>query len=193
MDMRQYNYIPISNPLMMTEISDFGLLLMTAQGCGDVLYVDVKKRDPDTMVRIAGILQAPASTIPPAPVMQSPSPSQIPPRSLGLPGHTRPASSSTSTFSAMGTRNSFEYGSLSNTQSSFSSTSSSMREAKFLELCVNTGEHLKELGEIDLTNATCDGDLFGAVRERYLQIRGFRSKFWLLKPATVSFVRVRIY
>lgn len=66
------------------------------------------------------------------------------------------------------------------------------RISTFLELCVNTGEHLKTLGEIDLTNARCDGDLFGAIQDRYLQIRGYRAKFWLLKPAGVSFVKVSV-
>lgn len=65
-------------------------------------------------------------------------------------------------------------------------------EPSFLELCVNTGEHLKQLGEIDLTNAKNDGDLFGAVQERYFQIRSFRTRFWLLKSAAVSFVRVGV-
>jgi hypothetical protein len=143
------------------------------------------------MSSIAGILQAPTSS---PSTIQSPSQLQILPRSFGSLDHMRRASSSTSSFSGIGSRTSTGYGSLSATNpSSFSTMSSSMPTAKFLELCVNTGEHLKELGEIDLTNATCDGDLFGAVRERYLQIRGFRSKFWLLKPAAVSFVRVSTY
>jgi hypothetical protein len=60
----------------------------------------------------------------------------------------------------------------------------------FLELCVNTGAHLKTLGEIDLTHISTDGALFKAVKHEYLRLRGFRSRFWLLKPTTVSFVRV---
>jgi len=61
----------------------------------------------------------------------------------------------------------------------------------FLELCVNTGAHVKTLGEIDLTIVSTDGAMFRAIKERYLALRGFRSKFWLLKPTAVSFVRVR--
>jgi hypothetical protein len=64
--------------------------------------------------------------------------------------------------------------------------------AVFFELCVNTGEHLKTLGEIDITKAQCDGDLFSAIQERYVKIRGWRSKYWLLKPAKISYVRVCI-
>lgn len=70
--------------------------------------------------------------------------------------------------------------------------SSGLIATNFLELCVNTGEHLKELGEIDLTAAQHDGDMFGAVRENYFRMRGRRSKIWLVKPAAVSFVRVCI-
>jgi hypothetical protein len=64
--------------------------------------------------------------------------------------------------------------------------------AVFFELCVNTSEHLKTLGEIDLSKAQCDGDLFSAIQERYVKIRGWRSKYWLLKPAKISYVRVCI-
>ena len=72
-------------------------------------------------------------------------------------------------------------------------TSSSMISSmnpSYLELCVNTGAHLKTLGEIDLSGVSTDGALFQAVKKKYLQLRGFRSRFWLLTPASVSFVRV---
>jgi len=62
----------------------------------------------------------------------------------------------------------------------------------FLELCVNAGQYLKSLGEIDLSNIRTDGDFFSVVKEHYLLLRSFRSKFWLLKPSTISYVRVRI-
>ena len=64
------------------------------------------------------------------------------------------------------------------------------QDPTFLELCVNTGEHLKTLGEIDLTSVRCDGELFKMIKEHYLRLRSIRSKFWLLKPATISYVRV---
>jgi hypothetical protein len=140
------------------------------------------------MSRIAGILQAPSGCLP---TVQSPPYLQMPHRTFGSLDHVRRASLSTSSFSGTGSRTSAAEGSASSTKAStFSSSSSNSSIPNFLELCVNTGEHLMELGEIDLTYAKCDGDLFGAVQERYLQIRGYRSKFWLLKPAAVSFVRV---
>jgi hypothetical protein len=140
------------------------------------------------MSRIAGTLQAPSGRLP---VVQSPPYLQIPPRTLGSLDYMRRASSSTASLSGTGSRTSAAWDSTSSTDAStFSSSSSNSLTLNFLELCVNTGEHLKELGEIDLTYAKCDGDLFGAVQERYLQIRGYRSKFWLLKPAAVSFVCV---
>ena len=61
--------------------------------------------------------------------------------------------------------------------------------ASFLELCVNKGNS-KALAEINVTSITTDGDLFRKVKEHYLQLRGFRARFWLLKPAKVSWVRV---
>jgi hypothetical protein len=60
----------------------------------------------------------------------------------------------------------------------------------FLELCVNTGPHLKSLAEIDTANISTDGTLFQNLRKQCLRLRGLRSRFWLLKPAAISFVRV---
>ena len=117
---------------------------------------------------------------------------QSPARTLTAPSHAR-SSSSASTTSRSESRIFSGSESLNSTDaSSISSTGDTTRITTFFELCVNTGEHLKTLGEIDLTNARCDGDLFGAIQERYLSLRGHRAKFWLLKPAAVSYVRVRI-
>jgi hypothetical protein len=65
-------------------------------------------------------------------------------------------------------------------------------DLSFLELCVNTGPHLKTLAEIDTGNISTDGALFRALRNQYFRLRGFRSKFWLLKPSAISFVRVSL-
>ena len=67
-----------------------------------------------------------------------------------------------------------------------------VRNLSFLELCVNTGPHLKSLAEINTGNISTDGALFEAIRKRYLDLRDFRSRFWLLKPAAISFVRVSL-
>jgi hypothetical protein len=63
-------------------------------------------------------------------------------------------------------------------------------DSSFLELCVNTGEYHKSLGEIDLKHVKSDGDFFQAIRTEYSNIRGIRQKFRILKPAKVSYVRV---
>lgn len=73
-----------------------------------------------------------------------------------------------------------------------SMAASNERDLSFLELCVNTGPHLKSLAEIDTVNISTDGALFQAIRNQYLSLRGFRSRFWLLKPAAISFVRVSL-
>lgn len=62
----------------------------------------------------------------------------------------------------------------------------------FLELCVNAGKLLKSLGEIDISSINTDGDFFSTVKAHYLQLRSFRARFWLLKPVTVSYVRVSL-
>jgi len=59
---------------------------------------------------------------------------------------------------------------------------------KFLELCVNTGKFHKSLGEIDITNINCDRDLFTLTKQRYEQVRGHRSRFFLLEPTAVEWV-----
>lgn len=62
----------------------------------------------------------------------------------------------------------------------------------YMELCVNTGEFEKRLGEIDITQAECDGKLFELLRERYEAIRSYRTNFFLLKLVDVHYVQVRI-
>ncbi|KAF7854529.1 uncharacterized protein EAF02_011704 [Botrytis sinoallii] len=71
-------------------------------------------------------------------------------------------------------------------------TLSTLTEATFLELCVNVGENLKRLGEINLVGAKLDEDMFERIREKYFELRGARSKLWLLKPASVYFVRFSV-
>ena len=60
----------------------------------------------------------------------------------------------------------------------------------FLELCVNSGDGLKSLDEICTTEIKSDGDLFQRVRTRYSELRGHRSRFFLLKPRYVHYVKV---
>jgi hypothetical protein len=62
----------------------------------------------------------------------------------------------------------------------------------YMELCVNTGEFEKRLGEIDITQAKCDGELFTLLKKRYEAIRSYRTNFSLLKPVGVHYVQVRI-
>lgn len=71
-------------------------------------------------------------------------------------------------------------------------TANNNLDLSFLELCVNTGPHLKSLAEINTASISTDGTLFKALRKQYLRLRGFRSRFWLLKPSAISFVRVSL-
>lgn len=69
-------------------------------------------------------------------------------------------------------------------------TASPSKPPQFLELCVNTGQYLKVLGEIPTANIDNDGDLFKSIKEKYLELRGYRAKFWLLMPSAVNYVHV---
>lgn len=62
----------------------------------------------------------------------------------------------------------------------------------FLELYVNTSKFLKSLREVNVSSININGDFFSAVKAHYFQLRGFRAWFWLLKPSTVSYVRVSL-
>lgn len=63
------------------------------------------------------------------------------------------------------------------------------KSPQFLELCVNIGEYLKVLGEIPTGNISNDQELFQSIKKKYLELRGFRARFWLLKPSAVNSTR----
>jgi len=63
---------------------------------------------------------------------------------------------------------------------------------RFVEVCVNTGEFQRQLAEIDVSNVTSDGHLFGLIQERYQAVRSFRAGYFFLKPADVHFVRFSV-
>lgn len=64
---------------------------------------------------------------------------------------------------------------------------------KFLALCVNTGRFHHTLGEIDVTNIRQDNETFRMIKDRYLEVRGFRARarrLFLFQPNSVHFVKV---
>ncbi|KAH6838570.1 hypothetical protein B0I37DRAFT_409119 [Chaetomium sp. MPI-CAGE-AT-0009] len=63
---------------------------------------------------------------------------------------------------------------------------------RFIELCVNTGEFQRSLAEIDVSTASSDAQLFDRIRERYREVRSFRTKYFLLKPVDVHFVQFSV-
>lgn len=132
-----------------------------------------------------------------ATILQSPSPSQsMTGSSTGIPlSHVRtPISRSPSTRSSVPSNLDSSISSLPRSASSASSLSSDLAPyvptQSYLEVCINTGEYTKTLSEIDLRDVGCDGELFRRIRSEYRRLRGFRSRFWLLKPSGVHFVRV---
>ncbi|TGO18480.1 hypothetical protein BPAE_0379g00040 [Botrytis paeoniae] len=81
---------------------------------------------------------------------------------------------------------------VSTTVSSSSLTLSALTEATFLKLCVGAGKKLKQFSEINLVGTKHDDDMFKRVNEKYFELRGARSKLWLIKPALVYFVRFSV-
>ena len=61
---------------------------------------------------------------------------------------------------------------------------------KFLELCINTGDFHKTLGEIDLSDCTSDGDMFAQIRNTYSSIRVAGRRIFQ-RPVDIHFVQVR--
>jgi hypothetical protein len=67
---------------------------------------------------------------------------------------------------------------------------------KFLALCVNTGRFHATLGEIDVTNICQDSETFRTIKDRYLEVRGFRARarrLFLFQPRSVHFVKVSVF
>jgi hypothetical protein len=162
------------------------LLTLLMQGCGHELYADFKVFN-EVVNELAAILQLPISSssctngsynINELHGIQGPRPAHLTSRTL--PSSTD--SSSGSSFSTL----------LGSTSSMTSNNSSSLSRQAYLELCINTGEYTKTLREIDLRNVGCDGELFKEIRNEYSRARNFKSRFWLLKPSGVHFVRVSI-
>ncbi|KAL8711910.1 MAG: hypothetical protein Q9225_007047, partial [Loekoesia sp. 1 TL-2023] len=95
---------------------------------------------------------------------------------------TTPASQSSSVVRATG-----------NMPTSAATISSNALKERYLELCINTGEHDITLAEIPITtpeiSITSDGQLFEEIRKQYNKTRGFlRSHKWsLFKPRRGAF------
>lgn len=68
----------------------------------------------------------------------------------------------------------------------------SQASKRFIELCVNTGEFQHQLAEIDISTVASDAQLFDRIRERYREVRSFRTRYFLLKPVDVHFVQFSV-
>ncbi|KAI3316669.1 hypothetical protein HD806DRAFT_527666 [Xylariaceae sp. AK1471] len=78
--------------------------------------------------------------------------------------------------------------------SSSVSSQVSIRQPRFLALCVNTGGIYKTLAEIDTSGAMSDAAVFFIMKNEYLKTRGLRSRFkFLIKPATIEFVQFTLW
>ncbi|CAN9426566.1 unnamed protein product [Alternaria alternata] len=58
----------------------------------------------------------------------------------------------------------------------------------YFELCVNTGIHNVNLGEINLEDVSTDAKLFNRIYQEYKRIRGHRIRRIFVRPADIHFV-----
>jgi hypothetical protein len=66
---------------------------------------------------------------------------------------------------------------------------------KYFAICVNTGENLTLLGEIDVSEISQDGEWFSRMWAEYDRLRGFRSTYLrklLIKPVDIKYVNFTV-
>ncbi|KAH7374144.1 hypothetical protein BKA64DRAFT_586821 [Cadophora sp. MPI-SDFR-AT-0126] len=148
--------------------------------CGHHLFADFNNKSQDLLNKYTAILKRAPQGTSTNTTSQSPSDDLVSPPAA----HTQRPNAS-----GMSRQNTYIPGNLSQASTLTSAATTNDPHLAFLELCVNTGPHLKSLAEIDTKNISTDGMLFQNIKNQYLRLRGFRSRFWLLKPASISFVR----
>lgn len=134
----------------------------------DALAGTLQQSNPDTTPRGQGESSTPISILPVGRILQNPSPTEI----QGTPSSTQ----------NLGARNQLH--------AAANNVSGVINMKKYLELCVNTGEFHKSLGEIEVTGVCSDGLLFQKIKKKYLDLRSYRARFFLLQPTAVQFVQV---
>ncbi|CZR58205.1 uncharacterized protein PAC_08096 [Phialocephala subalpina] len=151
--------------------------------CGDNLYADFQNGSDDAVNKLATILQSPGVS-----TSSSRSSTGIPLSGVSTSVSRNPSTSSSASLSPRSSTW-LPPGSASSNSSVGGPVTPNQ---SYLEVCVNTSEYTKTLSEIDLRDVGCDGELFHRIRKEYLRLRGFRSRFWLLKPSGVHFVRFSV-
>jgi hypothetical protein len=155
-----------------------------SQDCGEAMYGDFDNAFPESVDSLAAALKCYATDTSQAPG------GEIDLGTLSSVTNLSNASSS-ATDPASGNQPPSNRNASQQQACSGDPTTSSVTKT-YMELCVNTGELEKRLGEIDITQAECDGKLFELLRERYEAIRSYRTNFFLLKLVDVHYVQVRI-
>ncbi|EAQ91630.1 predicted protein [Chaetomium globosum CBS 148.51] len=161
--------------------------------CGDELYADFPESEADSVRQLEAYLQdhsthagggtaptqtshSPGGAAALTPASRSPllqPPSQTPPNNTGQPASQNQLPTTTGGATQ-------------------ANTPAIQATKRFLELCVNTGEFQRQLAEIDISTVTNDAQLFDCIRERYHEVRSFRTRFFLLKPVDVHFVQFSV-
>ena len=188
--------------LQLNSHSFFSVTKRSRQDCGDDLYADFLESDAESIRDLVIALQnqtvdggvgtSLTNTTNPHTVEASPNP-------------TTPASTSSQLLPSQGNNVSQALGQKAPSQPSVHTPSSTTRGTtpasgratgdagkRFIELCVNTGEFQRQLAEIDISDVSSDGQLFDRIRERYREVRSFRTKYILLKPVDIHFVQFSV-
>ncbi|KAL9123279.1 MAG: hypothetical protein Q9187_000151, partial [Circinaria calcarea] len=141
--------------------------------CGKNMYGDFDDSCPEDTNALAGTLQqsnpgttprgqgdfsAPISILPVGHILQKTSSTDI----QGTPSSTQ----------NLGARNQLH--------AAGNNVSGVIAMKKYLELCVNTGEFHKSLGEIEITGVCSDGLLFRKIKKKYLDLRSYRASVGIL-------------
>lgn len=166
--------------------------LTLIQECGDELYGDFDNSHPEAVDELEAALKQ--STVSSSGGLQS---QQSP--NLALPSSAHISGGTTASRNAQSEDAKSPSHQTSGSCRPCINPSQTSQSCKYLELCVNTGEFHKTLAEITISAQsstkcsaiTTDGELFKAIKDQYLRVRGFRAQhFFLLKPTAVQFVKV---
>ena len=156
------------------------------QDCGKHLYGDFDNSHPEDVDTFAGILQQSNHTTTPQVQSEFPSPITLLP-AVDIAQNTDSTGSQEATSNAQG---------LGARRRCHAPTIHDVSDItfmkKYLELCINTGEFQKSLGEIEVTGVCSDGLLFQMIKKKYLDLRSYRARYFLLKPTAIQFVQVGV-
>lgn len=158
------------------------LLTCNSKSCGEYLYGDFKDSDPHCLDELLATLNEQEAS---AEVNSNNSQSSeiLQPRPP-QPAHSLPLNANNPSSHHQPLKNQS-----SSTTVAINHNSASLTPVYF-EICINSGRWQRRLGEINVSEAHNDGLFFGAIKEKYTNMRR-RRKFSFVEPRDIRYVRVR--